>query len=194
MGEQTPDFLLRRFGRELAVEIKQIDPTPAELLEIAKFEAGGISSSSGEPGSRVRNAIAKGAPQLRALTRGRIPGLLVLYDNVPMPTIHLDPYAIKVAMYGLEQVVMVQAVPNSLRSEVVDTRFGGKRRVTPTDNTTLSAVALLSLQATEEFCFDIFHNSFAIRPIHPWLFRRRGIRQWRLSAKTPGQSQEWEPA
>jgi hypothetical protein len=193
-GEQTPDFLLRRFGQMLAVEIKQVDPTPAELVEIAKFEAGGISSSGGEPGGRARNAIAKGARQLRALTRGRIPGLLVLYDNMPMPTIHLDPYAIKVAMYGLEEIVMDRPTIESVRSQVVDTRFGGKRRVTPTDNTSLSAVALLTAHSSDEFTLDIFHNCFAVRPLYPWLFRRRNIRHWRLSAKAPGQSQEWELA
>jgi hypothetical protein len=97
-------------------------------------------------------------------------------------------------MYGLEEIVMARASHESALSEYVDTRFGGKRRLTPTDNTALSAVAILEAHAPGQYSLDIFHNMFAVRPLHPWLFRRRHIRQWRLSAKIVGESQEWETA
>ena len=78
------------------------------------------------------------------MTHGCRPGILVLYDNIHLPHIHLDPYAIKTGMYGLEQVLIAPAMDGSIRSRFVDIIFGPRKKVGPERNRALSAIGHLS--------------------------------------------------
>jgi hypothetical protein len=191
-GVRTPDYVVGRFWRRIAVEVKQLDPNPEERQQQAAFDAGKIVTFAVTPGGRVRKAIDDGYPQLRAMTHACWPGILLLYDNLHLPTVHLDPYAIKTAMYGLEQVVMAPSVDGSLRSMIIDTIFGPKRKVGPERNRALSAVGHLYRESADRLGVDLYHNIYAAAPLKPSRLQASSVRHYRLATKEPGMSQEWE--
>lgn len=129
--------------------------------------------------------------QLRFLAKDRYPTLLVLYNNVPITNRHVDPYAIKTAMYGLEDIVL--GVPRDGDAPwVLARKFGGRRTVTPIHNTTLSAVAVLyknHLDGSPNL--GVFHNVYAARPMSPQWLRNAESRHYQLDKKNELQFQEW---
>jgi hypothetical protein len=75
---------------------------------------------------------------------------------------------------------------------LIDKRFGPKRRMTKNDNTTISAVALLSEAAERKPKLFIFHNIYAEIPLMPNLFSFYGVTQFTLEEKVAGQFQDWK--
>ena len=173
------------------MEVKQLDPNPEERRQQAEFDAGKGVVFGGTPGTRIRRAIDDGYPQLRELTGRCRPGVLVIYDNVHLPTIHVDPYSFKTGMYGLEKIILART-PDSIRSRIVDTVFGPKRKVGPERNKALSAVAHLYRSSAEQIGLDVYHNLYAALPLNPRRLGAPSARHFRLSEKQPGVSQEWE--
>ena len=191
-GVRTPDYLVGPLFKRIVVEVKQLEPNEEERRQQAEFDAGRIVTFGGTPGHRVRKEIDDGYPQLRAMTHGCRPGILVLYDNVHMPHIHLEPYAIKAGMYGLEQVLIAPAIDGSVGSRFVDIVFGPKRKVGPERNRALSAVCHLYKDAADHVGLEVFHNVYAAVPLNPARLAGSTIRHHRLAVKQPGVSQEWE--
>ncbi|MGP0594309.1 hypothetical protein ACTRXD_17465 [Nitrospira sp. T9] len=142
--KRTPDYEIILQGNMVISEVKQFDPTNEEKrLQRQLNEQGLPEAFGGKPGQRASQKITDGMKQLRLLAKDKYPTLLVLFNNVSISNHHVHPYAIKTAMYGLEEVVL--AVPHEAAASpwVTDRKFGGRRRVTPSQNTTLSAVAVL---------------------------------------------------
>ena len=94
-------------------------------------------------------------------------------------------------MYGLEQVVMTPSPSGSLAWRIVDTVFGPKRKVGPYRNRALSAVGRLYRESTERVAVDMYHNVYARVRLKPSMLGP-SVRHYRLGAKNPGMSQEWE--
>ena len=66
----------------LVVEVKQFDPNEeVEKLYKQLQERGYTDVYGGEPGAKVRLKIQAGAKQLKARSKGKLPALLVLYNN-----------------------------------------------------------------------------------------------------------------
>lgn len=82
--EHMPDFVVWRWLRRSAVEVKQVDPTAHDLEQQRRLDAGGIAPFGGEPGGRLRGHLKSGSAQLRSLTKGRWPGMIVLFDNTAL--------------------------------------------------------------------------------------------------------------
>ncbi len=134
-GLRRPDFVVWRWFRRAAVEVKQVDPNPDDREQAARLDAGLIASFGGEPGGRLRDAIKDGSAQLKSMTRGRWPGLVVLYDNTALRS-YVDAYHIKTAMYGLEKVicrgqVTTRRCPKLSILVLVRTAVQQRRRVRP---------------------------------------------------------------
>ena len=191
-GVRTPDYLVGRWWRRIAVEVKQLEPNPEERRKQTAFDAGRMVTVGGTPGDRVRKAIDDGYPQLRAMTRGCWPGILVLYDDFHLPTMHLDPYAIKTGMYGLEQVVIAPGIDGSVGSRIIDTIFGPKRKVGPERNRALSAVGQLYRESADRVRLDLYHNIYTAAPLEPSSLQAASVRHYRLAVKKPGMPQDWE--
>jgi hypothetical protein len=166
-GRRRADFLVWRFPfRLLAAEVKQFDPNSEELAVVADRRAGKIVAHGGEPGQRVRAAIAVGAGQLRGTTAGRWPGLLVVCDRTGLDY-HDDPYHILTAMFGLETVMIDVASVNERRLRSLGMRFGGKRKVTSSDNRAVSAIGRLYESPARRPCMDVFHNPHTTARLSP---------------------------
>jgi len=165
-SHRTPDYDVHFGEHQVVVEVKQIDPAPDEAEKLAKFwsgEARGITFG-GEAGKRVRQEITDARKQLRR-AKGKHPALLVLYNNAE-PISYSDPMFILLAMYG-ELTLPVIVPPAGGRPVAGELRFGGNRRVTTTDNTTLSAVCVLVHDMNDQLILTFYHNYFAAKPFDP---------------------------
>lgn len=189
--KRTPDYDVYLPRRKVVTEVKEITPNPTELAAEAALRAGKFSAVSFTPGERVRGKIADASPQIKARAKYQYPGLLVLFDN-GLLTRHLDPYQIRVAMYGLETVVF--AVPRNPRESPypIDRKYGSRRKMTPTHNTSISAVGILTAPQNGEVNLIVYHNAHAAQPLSPKLFARYGVRQFQLEQSQPGTIADWK--
>jgi hypothetical protein len=106
----TPDYELTMDGQQIIVEVKEITRNREERESYRLvLERGYGNVLSDTPGDRVRKKITDSSPQIKARTHGVYPSILVLCDllhGCGQITGHLDPYNIRVAMYGLERIHM----------------------------------------------------------------------------------------
>jgi hypothetical protein len=192
-GVRTPDYLVGPLFKRIVVEVKQLEPSPEEQEKQAAWDAGDVVLFGGVPGAHVRKAIDDGYPQIRRMTHGCRPGILVLYDNYPPPPRrYLDPEAIRVGIYGLEQVLIAPDMNESVRSRFVDIVFGPKQKVGPRHNRALSAVGRLYQDSADHIALDLFQNVYATVRLNPSRLSGSAVRHHRLEVKRLGMSQEWE--
>jgi hypothetical protein len=162
-NKKEPDYEIQTATEIVIVEVKQFDPSEEEKKLYQQLQERGYTDAyGGEPGAKVRRKIQNGAKQLKARSGGKLPTLLVLYNNVPISDRGVDPYEIKTAMYGIEKIDLAVA-PDANRVSLIGRGFGPKRKVTPSSNTSLSAVGALYSSSNGELSLVVFHNI--------WLFR-----------------------
>ncbi len=89
-------------------------------------------------------------------------------------------------MYGLETIDV--ALPADMRqsSYATERRFGPKRKMTATMNTSISGVAVL-----DGGKLLMFHNVHATIPLRPDILGGLPVRQFTLDEKKPLQFQKW---
>jgi hypothetical protein len=162
--EETPDYDITLGGHQVVTEVKQFEPNDDDERAWADFRSGRNPFGVSEPGRRVRNKIKGASTQLKARSRGKVPALLVLYDNATFGG--TDATDIKTAMYGDEKVVVSRS-----SGEVSPVHPGGHRQCTAEDNTSISAIGLMYRFGGREVRLDLFHNHFAAVPIDPEWFR-----------------------
>ncbi|MEN6375864.1 MAG: hypothetical protein ABFD75_13945 [Smithella sp.] len=100
-NSKTPDYEFTIDGQLIVVEVKEIISNKEEQESVRVLNERGYGNViSSTPGDRVRKKISESSPQIRAQAKGKYPSLLVLFDH-GLDADHLDPYCIRVAMYGL---------------------------------------------------------------------------------------------
>lgn len=188
---KRPDYTVTVSEQVIIVEVKEITPNKEERDSDRLLAERGVGLvTGGTPGARVRKKIAESSPQIKALAQGRHPSMLVLFDRGRVAG-HLDPYQIRVAMYGLEQIHIVVGRDPSVRPVATGMSYGPKRKMTETDNTSISAVGSLFMTGPDSVHLAVYHNRFAAIPLNPALLAARGIPQFRLAEETPGRAAEW---
>ena len=105
---------------------------------------------------------------------------------------HLDPYCIRVAMYGFEQIMIKVPTDASISPYATGKRFGLGRSTTDVHNTSVSAVAVLGRVSRDEMGLTVFHNRYAAIPLDPAVVLARSIPQFRLADAGPGEAADWE--
>ena len=181
---KTPDYRLEIDGSIMIAEVKEIDRNPDEQESDRELEATGVGNVlGGTPGHRVRKKIAGAAKQIKARTQGRYPGILVLttaggtVSDWSRAFHHLEPYAIKTAMYGLQVVQVAVPSDSSMRPYSIGSKFGPKKKMTPEANTSISAVAVLEPTAGSALRLVVYRNLYATVPIEPaTVSRLRAVR------------------
>ncbi|ROZ76557.1 hypothetical protein [Ramlibacter sp. WS9] len=192
-SDRRPDYRFRLASRDLIVEVKELEPSEEEKALIAcdpeEFDPV-YAYHWGIPGERVRKKIANAVPQLKALAGTALPTLLVLHDPIRFWPELLDAQAISVAMYGIE-TILVSAEPAPEGGATVLARWhGGRRKLTESHNTSLSAVAIL-LQADLELRLDVYHNWYASNPLKPSELRAIGVNHFRVPAAPTDKFSHW---
>lgn len=187
---RTPDYDVFVSRRKVVTEVKEIVPNAVERAADAALSRGKPTVVSFTPGKRVRGKISDAVPQIKARSKHRYPGLLILYEDALLPR-HVDSYQIRVAMFGFESVVF--AVPADPRQSpyAVGRKFGRGRKMTPDHCTSVSAIGVLSSRAGDT-TLTVYHNPHAKIPLPPELMAKYGIPQFKLGTAGPGKIADWE--
>lgn len=96
----TADYRCQMSGQQIIAEVKQLDPNKEDGVALRRG-LNGIPGMQWAGGDRVRAAIKEARPQLKQSAEGKFPGLLVLYNNVPVAPGYTDPFMVLHAMHGL---------------------------------------------------------------------------------------------
>ncbi len=192
-GSKSPDYFLIIDGLKIVVEVKEIVPNEAEREAIRLAEEGNalINPPACTPGERVRKKIKESSAQIKARTEKVYPSLLVLFDR-GSPVGHLDPYEIRVAMYGLEQVHVAVPRNYSVRPCFTGMSYGPKRKMTEGHNTSISAIGVLYTPNRDEILLDVYHNKFAAVPLNSRLLAKYGTSQFELEDGVIGNTAKWK--
>jgi hypothetical protein len=141
------------------------------------------------PGGRVRAKIAACSHQLKARSIGVLPTLLIVFNARGGQ--HVDPYNVRVAMYGLEQIHFEVPPVGKGSPKAIGMSHGPKRKMTPDANTSISAVGSLVVPRPDEMHLPVYHNCFAAIPLRPSLLGRFGVRQFEIGEPTECGASEW---
>jgi hypothetical protein len=195
-SQRTPDYVFRLGDTSIAVEVKQFDPSPTELVTLRKKpEQWGESDAfcPGIPGERVRSKIDSALPQLKRIARDSMPAILVLYDNIRLWPEICDARAIAAAMYGIETALISAEQAQEGGAKIIARWHGASRRATPTANTTLSAIGVLdAISGTTSL--TLFHNFFARNPIPTDVVQKAAVKHCFLKRSPERYLSEWVTA
>ena len=188
---RTPDYELTIRGQRIIVEVKEITANDEEKeSDRLSHERGYGKVLSMTPGERVRKKITDCSAQIKARTIGVHPSILVLFDQTPTLA-HLDPYHIRVAMYGLDQVYIALPPIGTGSPEITGMGYGPKRKMTETHNTSISAIGVLFFRGPDDMRLHIYHNKFARVHLDSALLANYGIEQSELDDERPGTTAQW---
>lgn len=189
--QQRPDYEIVLSDQQVLVEVKQFDPNPEEQEVIILQNQGKASAFSIEPGKRLRKAIHEANRQLKSLSKGKIPSLLIVYDNTPHK-FHTIDYSVRTAMLGLDEInFYISKKPQE--PVTFGETFSGKkgRALRQNANTSISAIAVLQ-PFWHNVDLVVFHNKFAIQPINPRSLRFANVRQFWLPEITQNSFVDWK--
>lgn len=168
------------------------DPNYEEdlILDDLSKNLGKVHIKSVTPGKAVRRKIRKAATQIKKRTNGKLPSLLVFYNNRLLNN-PANSYEIRVGMYGFDTIVL--AVPNdmSVPPYEIDRKFGGKRQMTENCNTSITGVGVLVKDERGSLQLQVYHNIHAKIPLPHNVLKEAGIKQFTLEPKMQGESQGW---
>lgn len=189
---KTPDYKLTLDNLTIITEIKEIIRNKEERESDRMLQERGYGNAlSSTPGDRVRKKISEASPQIKALSNGICPSLLVLFDQGREAS-HLDPYHIRVAMYGLEQIHIVVSHDSLVSPYATGKSFGPKRKMTKEHNTSISALGVLFATHPDKLHLHVYHNKYASVPLQPELFTKYGVPQFKLGEETAGMNAQWQ--
>lgn len=185
--ERRPDYRLTgRLGTEIVAEVKQFDPSAEEREQIERSMAGESVVMGGVPGARLRQVIDRANAQLKTLSRGIKPGVLVVYNNVWSCSYLTEPYAVLTAMRGLDVVPVLVPVDPSHPPTFLDARPGPKKKLRADANTHISAIAVLFERRDDGLGIALYHNCHARTPLEPGDIDFDGVVQFRMREDQSG--------
>ena len=190
-NERRPDYEIYANGTRIIAEIKQIDPNEEEKGLEQRQHKGDVIVFGATPGERLRRALRAANPQLKQLSCGKLPALLIVYNNSPC-SLHTDPYSVMTAMRGLDVIPVSVPKDKSASPTFGDPLSGRERGMRPDANTTVSAIAVLRAVSPEYYHLDIYHNQFAKTPLDGGLLRHPSIRHFSIPPDTSNSLSGWE--
>lgn len=188
---RRPDYRIWPSNVEVVCEVKQIEANARERRTLGAAGRGEYIVTGGTPGSRVRSKITDASPQLRNLAKGRCPALLVLSAESFLRR-HLDEHQVRVAMYGLDTIIMDVPRNAAVRAHAKNRKSGPKRKMTTGHNTTISAILELRRHGDRTVYCTVYHNRFAEMPLPPKLLDADHVRHLHLREKAAGEIVGWE--
>jgi hypothetical protein len=169
-------------GNRIIAELKQINPNESDDVTWNDGRNRGAVAAWGNSDHRVRLKIQEARKQLKARSEGKLPTLLVIFDNGTFAG--TDGTDIKTAMFGDEKVVV--SIADHRVASVSALHAGGNRRFSADSNTSISAIALMYGDKPR---LSIFHNHFASITIDPDWIRLDDVKHFALNQSV----YEWNP-
>ena len=165
---ETPDYVITLSGHTVFAEVKQLDENEQDKSLRRELEVRGTSSGWGQAVERVRRKIKAANPQLKKMTNGCHPGVLVLYCNTPLGD--YDAQDIHDAMYGHEVFTFTVPRDDHRGSYQTGSYLDNDGKLTTKQNTSTSAIVSLRGNADRGFTWNVYHNKYASVPLRPeWL-------------------------
>jgi hypothetical protein len=171
---RTPDFAIRLHDVRVVCEVKQIDPNAEDLAEL---QAVSSDEATGRlVPNRLRGKLKDVSGQLKAACLSGHPTMLVVYDSTPfkMYLVHLD---VVQAMFGAHSVTVTIPKQGGAEPIVSEPFFGGNRGLTPRQNTSVSALAILDSAPLSELKLRVYHNPYASVVLPPELLEGLPVEQ-----------------
>lgn len=190
---RTPDYELLCGTQRIVVEVKEITPNKEEQESdqlLARRGYGNVLSHT--PGGRLRQKILDCSGQIKARALGTLPSILIVFDRGRVVG-HVDPYNVRVAMYGLEQVHVAVPPVGMGSTYATGMGYGPKRQMTPEHNTSISAIGALVMTGPKDILLFVYHNKFAHVPLGAALLGEYGIEQFTLGDDAVGSTAKWQP-
>jgi hypothetical protein len=178
---RTPDFAIRLHGMRVVCEIKQIDPNTEDLAELQAVHS---EEATGRlVPNRLRGKLKNVSGQLKTACLSGHSTMLVVYDNTPfkMYSDHLD---VVQAMFGAHSVTMTIPKQGGAEAIVSEPFFGGNRGLTPRQNTSVSALAILDSGPLSELKLRVYHNPYASVVLPPELLEALPVEQYVIPGST----------
>ena len=186
---RTPDYRVAIDSVELMTEVKQLDPNREDkrLREIWDTPQ---SPGAFDATRRIRKMLADGYPQIKRLSEGKFPAMIVIYNNAGEWNL-LDAFAITTAMFG-DYGFRYESKPDQSLEVTRQVHFGN--RIT-TEGTcrSLSAVGVLECTGSGTLVLCCYHNPFAEVPIEPKLLAKLASDQYVTANPHKGRYVPWEP-
>lgn len=175
---KTPDYEIFLNDQPVIVEIKEIDRVKREPNGTYKLIVG----------DAARGAIREANRQIRAKTKGLAPGMVVLFEEEWM---QVTPVNLRHAMYGEHTVDLHVPQDHRQSPRIIGHRMGGHRQMSPANNTSTSAVAILERERNGTLSLSVFHNRHTKQRIPTPCLAAYGIPQFILPKDYTG-IPEWE--
>ena len=142
---RSADYRVSLQSLDLITEIKQLDPNDADR-ELKDVWGTPESPGSVGPSDRIRSALADGYPQIKRSSEGRLPTMIVVFNNSGSWN-WIDTFAVSKAMFGAYGIVLTLQPDETIA--VTGYGYMGERTVTRNTLRSLSVVgALKRKQAT----------------------------------------------
>jgi hypothetical protein len=186
-AQPTPDFEVVLCGQRVAVEVKQIDMNPEDRRVLAEIRA--RQTASYWIPNRVRGKLKHVSRQIKRAAAAGLPAMVVLYNNVPLYE-HGGAGEVLDAMFGQKSFTVSWPIDRSAPPAVTRVHAGGSRSVTASQNTSVSAIAVLAPEEAP-VRLQVYHNPFARVPLPPALLAGLKAWQFRLRFDPEGQLPTW---
>ncbi|MCB9134191.1 MAG: hypothetical protein H6636_02115 [Anaerolineales bacterium] len=193
-NSKTPDYEIIVNSKRVILEVKQLDPvSPDDKEHQRQLDEMGITEVyEGKVAQRIRRKISDAMPQLNKWTNKDIPGLIFIYSNLPLDGRYIEPHHILEGMYGEEIFQIVFPDNPSAPPYVANVQFGGKRKVAPDYNTTLSAiVSIFEDWEQHQLHAYFYHNIFSKCKFEPDWLRGKRVKHFSLPNTNMKQFSEW---
>jgi hypothetical protein len=112
-----------------------------------------------DPGARLRRPIRDAAAQLRKFSRRGFPTVVCFFDMTA--GFHLERVQVEQAMFGQETLKFEVSGDPEHEPRFLGAHFGKKATLTRTNNTSISAVAVLRQPSGSGLTIDLYHNPHA---------------------------------
>ena len=192
VGHRTPDYRIWLDRVETIVEVKQIDPSRFEHELIALADNEDAPAIRSNVHIRIRNKFDNAKRQLKNLSRGCLPSLLVLYDNTKGLS-GLDDEDFMNAMHG-EEVLEIYSTKGGDQQKILKTNhtFGKRfRKVGKAHNRSVSGLCWLFTDIQGDPRLRLYHNEFASNPLKTEVARVIAHKQFIRPPSKSNQYREW---
>ena len=173
---KTPDYVLNVANMKIVIEIKESGTGPEKQASEKPVPEIGGTLTNRKLGKWVRKKIEKAGRQIRAYTKGKQPSMLVLFNGGQLMG-DISPTDITAAMLGQPTVLFAIPTDPSKSPYPIGMRHGAGRKMTQSDNTSISAVAALWMKAPSDVQLHVYHNPYTGVPIQPSILSQYGIPQ-----------------
>jgi hypothetical protein len=126
---RRPDYAIRMVGGWCVVEVKEIDPSPADDALVRELLRGQSSARWVEPGVRLTGPIRKASRQLKKFSQRRFPTVVCFHDTTI--GFHTEGFHVERAMLGDELLLFNASGRKEIDESFLGTKPGGGATMTP---------------------------------------------------------------